>query len=118
LTLNTIASYNGGASAGTSCPITRQIYVQQIDNTWLKATDSNAGSGVPTSFGSQTPVLDWFEDYSNEASANTGIGASAAFKVVATFDSSFLGNLFVNNIGRTYNVKMVSFDAYSTSSKN
>ena len=51
LTQNTVATYNGGAAAGTSCSITRELYVQQADLTWLKATD-RATAGLPTSYAS------------------------------------------------------------------
>ena len=46
------------------------------------------------------------------------IGSSAAFAVSATHDSTYLANLFVNYVGRTYNVKIVSFDPNSKTTKN
>jgi hypothetical protein len=118
LTQNTIATYNGGATAGAACPITRQVYVQQVDNTWLLATDADGGSGVPSSFGSKTPKLDWFIDYSSTSSTNTLIAASNAFSVSASYNSVYASDLFVQAQGRTYNIKMVSFDPNSMTSKN
>ena len=91
--------------------------MQQSDQSWLKATDSSSAS-TPASYGSKTPTLDWFKNYSNQAATNTVIGSSQAFVVSATYNSSYLTSLFVNSVGRSYNVKIVSFDPNSTTTKN
>lgn len=116
LTQNTVATYNGGAMAGTSCPITRQLYVLQSDNTWLLAGDRST-AGLPSNYSGQTPVLDWITNFSNTAASNTLIGSSAAFRVSAAYGSAYFSSLFVNNVGRSYTIKMVSSDANSKTAK-
>jgi len=95
--------------------ITRELYVL-TESGWLKATDS-AAAASPTSYASKTPVLDWVTAHSNTAGTNTVIGSSQAFKVSASYNSAWLSGLFVNNIGRTYSVKLVAYDQYSLTSK-
>lgn len=117
LSQNTVATYNGGAAVGTSCPITRELYVQQANATWLKATDRST-AGSPSNYASLTPALDWVTNFSNTAASNTVIASSAAFSVSASYNSAWIANLFVNSVGRSYQVKMVSYDANSKTSKS
>ena len=46
------------------------------------------------------------------------IASSASFKVSASYNSSFLTGLFLNDVGRTYNVKMVSYDPNSKTTRS
>lgn len=115
LSQNNIANY-AGTTAGSSCPITRELWVA-TDAGWLKATDL-AVAGSPASYAGKTPKLDWVTAFSNTAAGNTGLATSQAFKISASFDSVWLSGLFVNNVGRTYSVKMISYDPYSLTSKN
>jgi hypothetical protein len=115
LTQNTITTYPG-TTAGSSCLITRELYVY-TDAGWLKATDRST-AGSPASYSAQTPVLDWVTAFSNTAGTNTVIGSSQAFKVSASYNSAWVNGLFSNNQGRTYSIKMVAYDPYSQTSKS
>jgi hypothetical protein len=57
-------------------------------------------------------------NFSNTAAANTLIASSTAFRVTAQYNSAYFANLFYNNVGRTYSLKMVSIDPLSKSSLN
>lgn len=63
-------------------------------------------------------MLDWVTAFSNTAAGNTVINTSQAFKVSASYNSSWFSGLFVNNQGRIFTLKMVSYDANSLTSKN
>ena len=85
--------------------------------TWLKANDLSA-AGAPSVYASKTPKLEWVTAYTNTAAANQLVSSSAAFSVAANHDSAYLSDLFVNDVGRTYKMKMVSYDTNSKSEKN
>jgi len=116
LTQNTISSYGAGVAAGSSCPITRELYAY-TDAGWLKATDS-AVAGSPASFGSKVPKLDWVTAFRNTDATNTVIGSSQSFKVTATYNSAYVTDLFSSNVGRSYTLKMVAYDPNSKTLKN
>ena len=115
MTQNNISGY-AGTTAGGSCPITRELWVA-TDAGWLKASDSAVASS-PASYAAKTPKLDWVTAFSNTAATNTVIASSQAFKVSATDTSAWLSGLFVNNVGRVYSLKMVSYDPNSLTSKS
>lgn len=56
--------------------------------------------------------------FRNTDSTNTVIASSQSFKVSASYNSAWLSGLFVNNQGRTYTLKLVAYDQYSTTTKS